>query len=108
MKPPKKIKVGAYKFKVVTWDRPMCHDKDAFGQFLPRQGQIALAPDLYPALLLDTLIHEINHAIYFVYNIHDKDEEERTVHTISSGWTQVFMDNPKLLNFIQNIVNESP
>ena len=106
MKPPNKIKVGAYFFTVVRWTRPMCHDKDAMGQFLPRQQLIAIAPDLSPSLLLDTLIHEVTHAIWFVYNIQKEDDEERTVHTGSSGLAQVYVDNPKLLRYYLSIVNK--
>jgi hypothetical protein len=104
MKLPKKVTVGAYTFKIKRWSQEMTQDKDAYGQFLPRQMYIGLDPNLTGTLLLDTLIHEINHCVFFAYNIHDKDEEERTVHTISTAWTQIYRDNPRLLKFIAKTV----
>ncbi len=50
--------------------------------------------------ILDTLIHEINHAVYWIYNIYDDDKEERIVSTFAKAWLQIYRDNPDLLRFI--------
>lgn len=50
---------------------------------------------------VDTLLHEICHAIYWAFNIMDEDGEERTVQAMSTGWTSVFRDNPWLSGWIK-------
>jgi hypothetical protein len=49
----------------------------------------------------ETLLHEISHVVWWVYNLKDEDDEERTVHTMATGLTQVFRDNPKVLEYIK-------
>ena len=50
---------------------------------------------------MNTLIHELFHAIFYVYNIEEKDEEERVVNTFANGWHQVLSDNPAMLNYLK-------
>lgn len=52
-------------------------------------------------MLLDTLIHECLHAIYEHYELSKKDDEERVVATLSHGLTALFVDNPKLIDYIK-------
>ena len=44
----------------------------------------------------DTLLHEILHGVWNEYNLQEGDDEERTVSTMATGLTQVFLDNPKI------------
>lgn len=50
--------------------------------------------------MVDTVLHEVTHAIYWAYVIEDKDEEERIVTTMARAWTQVWRDNPDLLGWL--------
>lgn len=104
MRLPNEVVVGPYTFKIKKWSTNMTQDKDALGQFLPREEYIGIDPSLKGILLLDTLIHEINHAVYFVYNILDEDKEERTVNALSTAWVKIYLDNPSLLGYINSIV----
>jgi hypothetical protein len=62
---------------------------------------IRIRPDVPSRwVIVDTVLHEINHAIFWAYLLRDNDDEERTVATIATGWTQVFRDNPALLAWI--------
>ena len=49
---------------------------------------------------LDTLMHEINHAIIWANSVSLSDEES-IVSGITPGWTQVYRDNPWLLDWIK-------
>ena len=51
--------------------------------------------------MVDTLIHEINHAAYAIGQLKKDDDEERVVSVFASVWTQIYRDNPHLLKFIQ-------
>lgn len=45
----------------------------------------------------ETLLHEILHAVYQVFDVKPKDGEERTVHGLSIGLACVIRDNPDLM-----------
>lgn len=64
------------------------------------ESTIRLDGGMNPIKAVDTLLHEINHAIYWAYGINDDDKEERVVGTFATAWTQVFRDNPRLLQYI--------
>lgn len=50
--------------------------------------------------LKDTLLHEIMHAVFYEYGIQPQDDEERTIRVMSTGLTQVFLDNPEIGKFL--------
>lgn len=60
---------------------------------------------LAPTKMVYTLIHEINHAIYWAYKLDDEDKEERIVSTFATAWTQIYRDNPALMDFIKEKLN---
>lgn len=49
----------------------------------------------------ETAIHEIMHAIYSVFGVRDKDQEERVVGLMSVGMASVIRDNPKLIEWLR-------
>lgn len=79
-----------------------------FGDFSAMDSRIRCDPNAGRIKLLDTLLHEILHGIWWAYGIHDNDGEERTVGTLSTALTQIFRDNPDLLRFIhESVATES-
>ena len=98
---PKKVKVAAFDIKVRTWGHREADALERFGQFSAVEGAIRINGELSPIKLIDTLLHEIGHAIYWAYGIEDEDKEERVVGTFATAWTQVYRDNPELLEFIK-------
>jgi len=53
---------------------------------------------------LEVLLHEVNHAIYHVYQMEDVLAEETVASVLAAGWTQVYRDNPELLDFIKECI----
>lgn len=96
-----KIKVAAYDIEICFWDYKEARENNRWGEFSVNEQKIRIDNSMTGALLIDTLIHEINHAIYWAYNIEDEDKEERIVTKMSTGLTQVLRDNPELLAFIK-------
>jgi len=99
---PESIRVGPYDFTLEAMTPSKQHTEDATGYFA--YAELKIAFEAYPisaAYAVDTLLHEINHAIYFTYGIKSEDDEERTVSTLSTGWAQVYRDNPWLLDWIK-------
>lgn len=46
------------------------------------------------------MLHEILHAIYWVYGVEDEDKEERLVGMMASALTQVWRDNPQVVTWL--------
>lgn len=97
---PSPIRVGGFEYKVYERD-DFARSQGEFGQCDNDTSTILIAKDLTKQMQVNTLIHELFHAIYYVYNIEEKDEEERIVNTFANGWHQVLSDSPALLNYLK-------
>ena len=65
-------------------------------------GMIALSSTEDSVSHVNTLVHEILHAIVFQWGIElDEKEEEKICNTLANGLTTVCVDNPWLLSYIQ-------
>jgi len=98
---PCSVRVGPYDFRLETMSNREAVGANAFGMFSQSEACIKLHSGLVSAALaIDTLIHEITHAIYWAYHIHERDDEERTVSIMGTAWAQIYRDNPWLLAWI--------
>lgn len=71
--------------------------------------EIVVQDGQHPVEELDTLIHELFHAIWFQMSINEHDaEEEVIVRKMAGGLTQVLMDNDHLRDYIKSIQNPVP
>jgi hypothetical protein len=52
------------------------------------------------AFALDTVLHEVGHAIAGAFALGDKSDEERAVSVFATGWTMVLQENPPLADWI--------
>lgn len=52
----------------------------------------------------DTLLHEINHAIFKIYVLERGDSEERIASVMATAWTQVLRSNPKLISWLAKVL----
>ena len=50
------------------------------------------------------IMHELGHAIYYIYNLKDRDEEA-TVDSFANGYTEVFKRNKQLTKWMLNNLN---
>ena len=98
IKPIMVVKVGAVDIDVFS----LPFDGEAFGDFKYLLMRIRLDEDLKGPVLVDTLIHELNHAVWAIGNLQTKDEEEERVCSVmASMWTQIFRDNPEFIAWIE-------
>ncbi len=107
MKLPSKIKVAAFTIDIVNWQHHSAAAQGSFGEFSCLENVIRVDRSTNRFKLVDTLIHEINHAIYWAYGLEDEDKEERIVGTFATAWTQIYRDNPDILDFLQSAVKEA-
>lgn len=55
------------------------------------------------SLVIDTIMHELTHAIWSVFLMKPSDKEERLVHMFASGLTQLLLDNPDFLRWLNDM-----
>lgn len=105
---PEKMRVGPHIVLIKIVTKKFSEDVGMFGMFLPMEAAIFMAPaerHATPSILADTLLHEINHAVFWAYNIDTKRGEEHIVSNLSTGWTQVFLDNPWVATWVAAALN---
>lgn len=102
MKLPSKVKVGVATYTLT--ESPALVGIRAYGLTFESGGRrgIQLQPGMPPALALHTLLHELMHAIHYEYGMHNTEDvnEEFICDTVGHGFAQIFMDNPKLLEYV--------
>ena len=91
---PETIKVGAHDVVILVRDKFLT-TRDLLGQYDSDAMVISLSADLHtPQQVVETFVHEVNHAIYRQHALEDSDGEERIVLTMSAGLLAVMRDNP--------------
>jgi|TARA_R110000764_G_scaffold239463_1_gene338959 hypothetical protein len=108
---PTSIKIG-YRDIKLEWIVPDFRTDvltDCYGWYLPREGKIQLQNSLDPQEEVNTLFHEILHAIVYGSGLNqangplkEEDAEELAVNQITNYCMGVFRDNPWLLEYIKN------
>ena len=97
---PKSIKIGWVTYAIEEWSVPGSVGADRYGECSHTENIIRVAFCYGTQQAASTLLHEIMHAIYALWNIKDQDEEERTVKTMAHGLSTVWLDNPAVLDWI--------
>lgn len=73
---------------------------EIFGDFSYMDSRIRIEKSLRGSILVETILHEINHAIYKIGNLLDKDTEERIVSVFSMFEAGFYRDNPEFIKFL--------
>lgn len=98
---PDKIKVGPIDFRIEKWSSHAADSARAWGHCSYSEFIIRIQDNIpRPEKAVDTLLHEISHAIWCTWKLQDDDKEERIVSTMATAWTLVYRDNPWLLTWI--------
>ena len=106
---PGHITVGPFDMEIVRMDACRSHAEESFGQFRAAEQQILIQHDMPTAIkAVDTFIHEVNHAIWWVYSLEEDDKEERIVTIMATAWTQIFRSNPWLAGWLGTVTNGKP
>jgi len=102
----KSLRIGCRKYSVQEWADAEMMTTDSYGQCDKQRGIIYICTHLDPIVVADTFLHEIMHAIWHEYNLQDSDQEERIVHTLSTGLVQEMHDNQQLLTWFRKQTKE--
>lgn len=103
---PDKVKVACFDIKIIDWEPREASVRGRFAEFSAVNQEIKIDTSHGDIKTVDSLLHEINHAIFWAYEIHDEDKEERICGTMSTAWTQIFRDNPQVMDFVFNSLRE--
>lgn len=100
---PKKVKVKEKEYKIVSRSKRWGKKHDAMGMITFNRNLIEVDESQSKEAMVDTVLHEILHAVVAEYGIKFKNlrEEERVVHTMANGLTDVYKDNPALVDWIR-------
>ena len=101
---PKTIKIMHRNYSLVKETTKTLMTNQAYGMFKPIDGFITYVDDVSYSETVDTVIHEMLHALWMLFD-HDKEHEEHIVRTLSTGLTTVMRDNPKLFAALQETLN---
>ena len=97
MTPIKTLKIVGKRYKLI-YDAKM---QDDCGQCDDNKQTITIKKEMPSDLELDTIIHEVTHAIDYQMNL---DMSERQVHGVGAGLAAVLIDNPKFLEYLSRLV----
>ena len=110
---PKSIKVGPYIFSIIARSENWSHENECAGLCRTDHHSIDVVTERRTAgFVLDTLLHEIQHAIWWTMDlkelkdVKDEDREEEVVRRMATGWAMVYVDNPGLIEFIEEATDE--
>lgn len=97
---PSSIRIGYLDF-TVTHNNSPTHSDSALGYTRKDAGHIHINEHQSKVNKVNTVIHEVLHAIVHTQGIPINDElEEQVVNALANGLTQVIRDNPHLMQYI--------
>lgn len=95
---PKSVRIGPYDLDLRVVEK--MEGDDDWGSFIAHQGIEVRAEQPNDIFALDTVLHEVMHAIYEGALLEAGDKEERVVAAMASGMVQVVRDNPDLVKWM--------
>lgn len=104
-----KVKIGGYTYKINLKPKEeiIINKVECRGAIHFETLEIDIQQDLCNQRKLQTLFHEIQHGLDEFYRINYKSTEEEEIDEILANvWSQIFIDNPELVNFIKEVTNE--
>lgn len=81
---------------------------EAYGRYNQKEAYIHYSTEQPQRELVNTIIHEVLHAVFYTsslsqHPVFDKEEDEELVAAATANaLTQVFLDNPRLLDWIKD------
>lgn len=102
---PEYVRIAGHTITIETFGIDTAKAGNLFAAYHSIDAKIVICADLDDKIaVLDSLIHEIGHAIWFLYGIRDEDNEEHTVNQMAIGWSQIWADNPDMVKFLNYAV----
>ena len=102
------IKYKNYRAKVKKMSVKQAKKENAFGLYYPTKSTIFIQNNLNPKNYLNILFHEIAHFIAHKSKTKLANKgEEGIAEFIGSEFSKIFLQNPKLINFIKQCTKQN-
>ena len=101
---PQFIRIAGHTITVETFGIDVAKAGDLFAAYHSIDAKIVICDETDKIATLDSLIHEIGHAIYFYYGIGREPSEEHVVNQMGVAWAQIWVDNPDMVTFLNYAV----
>ena len=99
---PKSIHVGPFAYTLEVIDNLKEGGEEHWGLCIHNKQKIQIAGEhATPQAAVDTLLHEIMHAIWKERGLAKREPEERAVQAMATGLTCVLLNNPALLAWMR-------
>jgi hypothetical protein len=97
---PTSVKVGWRDYKIETMSRGESVCRNRTGEILQVDERIRISDGVSRRHQSETLLHEIMHAVYWLWNVSEKMDEEPIVLSLAGGLATVWRDNPAVMEWI--------
>lgn len=105
---PETIRVGPFKYNVIPMKDGESEQLDAHGSCSNKNLVIKIDKGQADQMVVETLFHEIEHAINHLADVDDKTEEEDAVRRTTPLRLAVFRDNPDLFRLLKWMCDAPP
>lgn len=100
---PASVKVGYRTYRIELWSEQQAQDEDSDGECDHDAGVIRLDPLMDAQKAGNTLLHEIIHAVWYVWSMPEENiAEEFAVDALTNGLATVMRDNPGLFGWMES------
>lgn len=111
---PRSLKIWGHKYKVVQQKDPRIYDgvnnPPVLGFFSGNEQLICVkkALEKKPPQQAEILLHEVLHGVAYHSNVFEgmRDKEEHVVDTLATGIILILKDNPDLIEYFKESLNE--
>lgn len=101
------IRVAGFDLRIEKWTHQQAASMARYGEFSSIEQTIRIQNDMPSRFkAVDTVMHEISHAIFWAYGIEDGDKEERVVSVLGTAWMALHRDNPWLAGWVTVALNK--
>lgn len=101
---PTEIKIGANDYVIRWFDRVDEGATGSLGYCRHDELVIGLSVRLSNAKILETLLHELAHALHYLFSLHDQAlTQERYCGSLSCGMAMLMRDNPELFLWLNTL-----
>lgn len=99
--PPHTVRIGAIRYTIELVDRAELGDYGRVGECNVNTATIRVADNRPDAVLAETLIHEVLHALFHDIGLDwEAEDEERMVERMSPRLAALIGDNPALFEYL--------
>ncbi len=104
---PNELRIGAQHYKVLARNREWHDYSGLYGEVDFSTHEISVATEGRTlGEILDTLLHETLHVVWFEWNLPERPREEPAVRGLATGLAAVYAQNPEYVQAIELIVAE--